>query len=195
MYLKTQNLIFIPKLTFFNCLHPSIPSFKNASTFKGKTLHTAQWDHAYQYAGKRIGVIGTGASALQLIPGLHTSVDQLYVFQRTPSWVLDHWNFYFGDFIKTAFQYIPGLMRSFRTFIFWSTETWYALCFTNIEKSVGYKLFKKLSLNAMTRRIKDPELRKKLIPKYEMGCKRIGFSDDFINSITSPKSHAEGLEI
>lgn len=149
---------------------PVIPNFKGKDTFKGKSFHTNNWDHSYDYKGKRVAVIGSGASAAQVIPAMAPDVKELHVFQRTPHWVLPRPDRKFSAFQRKLLG-VKFLYKLLRWMIYWGLET----------RVVGFKysqFFLKLigqreAEHFIKRSIKDEELREKVTPDYTLGCKRV----------------------
>jgi len=101
---------------------PVIPNFKGRDTFQGKSFHTNAWDHDYKYQGKRVAIIGSGASAAQVIPAIAPDVKHLHVFQRTPHWVLPRPDRKFTPFQRTLLK-SKLLYRMLRTAIYWGLES------------------------------------------------------------------------
>ena len=155
---------------------PSYPDIPGLSSFAGKTFHSARWDHSYPLEGKRVGVIGTGASAIQIVPSIAPRVGKLDVFQRTPAWILPKADVAIPAGVKETFRRAPGLQQLARTAIYWLLE-WRAYAFV-----VNPKLMKKAepqALRYLAAQVRDPALRAKLTPAYTMGCKRILLSNDY----------------
>lgn len=170
-------------------LWPSIQGIKN---FQGEWFHTAEWDKSFNPAGKRIGVVGTGASAVQAIPKLALmEVSSLTVFQRTPTWSPPRFDFVFPEFIKRMFEMFPFTMKIYRWFLFLRNELFFYLVFTS-----SY-LFTRLTsgiLHIMVRHfhhsaVNDKELAEKLLPNYKMGSKRITFSDTYLKTFNKEFVH------
>jgi len=149
---------------------PNIPKIKGSETFAGAKFHSASWDHDVSLLGKKVAVIGTGASALQFIPIIAEEVAKLTVFQRTPSWVLPKKDKEIAGWRKAAFKHIPGAQRLYRNAIYWALES-RALGFNGQINflPIAEKIGKRHIRNA----IKDPKLVKKLTPEYRLGCKRV----------------------
>ncbi|MCG8670900.1 MAG: NAD(P)/FAD-dependent oxidoreductase [Pseudomonadales bacterium] len=153
---------------------PVIPSFKGKDTFKGKSFHTNNWDHSYDYSGKRVAIIGSGASAAQVIPTIAPEVKQLDIFQRTPHWVMPRPDYVFKPWQRSLLKVKP-LYKALRTMIYWSLET-RVIGF----KYSGYmleKMAQKKAMQHIENQIQDPEIRRKVTPDYTIGCKRIILSD------------------
>jgi len=149
---------------------PVIPDFKGRERFKGKSFHTNGWDHSYDYRGKRVAIIGSGASAAQVIPEIAPSVGHLHVFQRTPHWVLPRPDRKFSKFQQRLLGIAP-LHAALRTGIYWSLET--RVIGFKYSKELLNKYAQQVSVDFLNEQVADPELRRKLLPDYTIGCKRI----------------------
>ena len=155
---------------------PFTPAIKGAESFAGKTMHTANWDESYDLTGKRVAVIGTGASAVQLVPAIADKAGRLDVYQRTPGWVIPRMDYDFKETSKTRFARFPFLQRLFRNLIYWRAEM-LAYGFTQNVKVI--KTFQKLAEDYLKKAVPDPALRAKLTPDFPLGCKRVLISDDY----------------
>jgi cation diffusion facilitator CzcD-associated flavoprotein CzcO len=154
---------------------PILPNVKGLDTFTGTLFHSAQWNHDYDLTGKRVAVIGTGASAIQFVPQIAPKVKELVLFQRTPPWLVPKPDFNMSKSLQGVFSKIPGTQRAFRDFVYWNAES-FALGFLNPKLMGGIEKLSRFHLN---RQIKDPVLREKLTPKYTIGCKRVLFSNNY----------------
>ena len=162
---------------------PKLPDIEGAEEFSGKTVHTARWDHAYDYRGKRIAVIGTGATALQLIPEIAKTAGQLDVYQRTPIWVAPKPDFGMAAPVHMALNYLPGLRRSVRSGIVLGID---------IGLTVANSLHDRLpfvldAAGAALKRwyrsqVDDPVVCQKLTPTYALGCKRPSVSNTYLKT-------------
>ncbi|HEX4859886.1 MAG TPA: NAD(P)/FAD-dependent oxidoreductase [Rhizomicrobium sp.] len=166
---------------------PFYPTIKGAESFAGKTMHTANWDESYDLNGKRVAVIGTGASAVQLVPAIAEKAGRLDVYQRTPGWVIPRMDYDFKDTSKARFARFPFLQRLFRNLIYWRAEM-LAYGFTQNVKMIGK--FQKLAENYLKKAVPDPALRAKLTPDFPLGCKRVLISDDYY-----PALQRENVEV
>jgi cation diffusion facilitator CzcD-associated flavoprotein CzcO len=156
---------------------PSWPEIPGLEHFTGKRLHTARWDHSIDLSGKRVGIIGTGASAVQIAPEIAGKVAHLTVFQRSAAWIGDRMNREIESAKKDQYQRLPWLQALERNVLYWVMEARGTL-FTG-NKTV-HNFVKSGSLKKLEREVPDPELRRKLTPNYEFGCKRILSSDDYL---------------
>jgi len=164
---------------------PRLPDIDGLADFQGPAFHSAQWDHDVDLAGKRVAVIGTGASAIQIVPGIIGEVAELQLYQRTPPWVVPRPNEPFPDWVKTAFTYVPGLRLGVRTGIYWFLE------------GLGYAMTKQPGLLRaveavgkwnIRRHVADKDLRRRLTPTYRAGCKRILYSPNYYQAVADPKT-------
>jgi len=155
---------------------PLYPEIEGAGSFAGKVMHTADWDDSYDLTGKRVAVIGTGASAVQLVPGIADKVAHLDLYQRTPGWVIPRMDYAFDEKSKRRFARFPALQRLFRDLIYLRAES-LAYGFTRSPKMIAK--FQKLAEAYLAKAIPDPVLRAKLTPNFPIGCKRVLISDDF----------------
>lgn len=162
---------------------PLLPAIEGLDSFEGHSFHSAQWDHGYDLNGKRVAVIGTGASAVQFIPAIAGSVGRLTVFQRTANWFMPRKNREYPKPVALAIRLIPGVQAFRRRFIYW-----YGECLTlaiRHPRTLG-RLLGLRSKQFMHSQVKDPALRAKLIPDYTFGCKRVLFSSFFLPALQEP---------
>ena len=160
---------------------PAIPELPGQAAFTGTSFHTAQWRHDVDLTGKRVAVIGTGASAVQIIPEIAGRVEQLTVFQRTPPWVLPRNNRPTSVWTRWLKRYVPGLQLAQRLALFWKAEP-IAIGFTLKPKAMGSG--QKRAKQFIRSQVQDPVLRDQLTPQYSMGCKRVLLSDDYYAAFT-----------
>lgn len=159
---------------------PNIPDFEGLDSFKGKWFHSARWDSSVDLNGKEVCVIGNAASAVQFIPEVAKQAKKLYIFQRTPNWIVPKKDREFSDFEKWAFRNIPGWEWLYRKYLYW----WHEVKFGAFLKGSPFsKQAEKLALSYLHRKVKDPDLRKKLTPDYPLGCKRILLTNDYYDTI------------
>lgn len=160
---------------------PNYPDITGLDEFAGKLMHTSSWDNDYDFTRKRVAFIGTGATGIQLIPEIaEMAVEQLYVFQRTPIWLLPKPDFTIPLAVRTSFRRIPGLMRLCRlaTAIFMD-QVFYRYFIKYRQMEPLGRLAERMSLTHLRTHVKDPELVEKLTPHYTWGCKRPSFSNKF----------------
>jgi len=160
---------------------PSIPNFKGKENFNGPSFHSAQWDHAVDLKGKTIGVIGVGASAIQLIPEVAKTAKHLTVYQRSPNWVINKGDRPYTRFEKWVSKYIPAMAKLYRKGLWMQGE--YIIWPIIKGAKIRSKLARKASQSEMKEYIETPELQAKLTPDYPIGAKRILFSDSYYPAI------------
>jgi cation diffusion facilitator CzcD-associated flavoprotein CzcO len=165
---------------------PHVPDLPGLDEFAGPAFHTARWDHDVDLTGKRVAVIGTGASAIQVIPEIASKVDRLHVFQRSAPWVLPRGDKPISPVARWLDEHIPGLQALRRQLIYWTNEA-RAIPFTQNPRLVGHPQRKaKAHMKASGAGYR---LRLKLEPPYALGCKRVLKSDDYYATLT--KEHVE----
>lgn len=152
--------------------------------FDGPEMHSARWDPSVELSGKRVGVIGTGASAIQVIPGLVDTVGELHVFQRTPAWVVSRDDHPYPAWSRWMFRNVPGWMALRRLAIYLSHEVRYPLAFGRL--GAASRLFRWSLERHIRQQVSDPSLAARLTPDYQPGCKRILISDDYYPAMTRP---------
>lgn len=160
---------------------PAYPKISGIGEFAGKAFHSAEWDHDYDLAGKTVAVVGTGASAIQFVPQIAPKVKRLYLFQRTPPWILPRPDRAVSDREKKLFRAFPPLLRLFRDAIYWQMEM-RALGFTVNPRLMG--AVEKMARKHLEDTIPNAELRAALTPDYTIGCKRILISNDYYPALT-----------
>ena len=162
--------------------HPVIPEIAGADSFAGVQFHTARWDTSLDLAGKRVGLIGTGSTATQVIATIAGKVPALTVFQRTPQWVYPVVNTPNPWWRRLAFALSPRHWQ--RYFLQLQSET-EARGKATTGDSAARAARDQVCIDALAS-IRDPQLRRKLTPDYEVGCKRLVFSDGFYAAIQQP---------
>ncbi len=164
---------------------PKRPDIPGLEDFSGKVMHTAEWDHTHDIRGRRVGIIGTGASALQVIPEIAPTVERLSVYQRTPIWVIPKPDRALGKPVRTLFRRIPPTQRAVRAVTTAITELVMVLAISyNRQFKVATRVIESLARAHLRRQVPDPELRARLTPDYGFGCKRPSFSNTYLASFT-----------
>jgi cation diffusion facilitator CzcD-associated flavoprotein CzcO len=160
---------------------PRAPDIPGIEHFTGKSFHSARWDHEHDLAGERVGVIGTGASSIQFVPAIQPDVAELHLFQRTPPWVIPRWDHEITP-VEHALLRLPFAPRLVRWALYWMLESrvW------GFRHPRLMKLADRLGRWHLKRQVSDPELRRKLLPDYVMGCKRILISDNYYPALDQP---------
>ena len=164
--------------------HPSIPDFPGQEDFKGAHFHCAQWRADVSLQDKHVAVIGSAASAVQLVPEIARQAKSLTVYQRTANWIFPRENFRYSRFSRWLFRHLPVLTLIKRVLLYLRAEWLFFPAFK--EKSRAQKKFRTLALEHMEELVSDPELRRKLTPSYPVGCKRILFIDNYYESLQLP---------
>jgi cation diffusion facilitator CzcD-associated flavoprotein CzcO len=162
---------------------PSIPDFEGRDSFRGVSFHTNNWDHDYDYRGRRVAVIGSGASAAQVVPAIAPDVARLHVFQRTPHWVMPRKDRVFSAFERRVLRH-PLAAEALRSAIYWGLES----------RVIGFKystwlmnnFARDAAISHLHAQVTDPRLRAALTPDYIIGCKRIIVSNTFYPALTRP---------
>lgn len=163
---------------------PKLPDIQGIEGFAGELFHTARWNHAYDLGGKRVAVIGTGASAVQVVPSIAPRVERLSVFQRTPAWVVPKLDKAYSERSRRLFRRFPLLLRASRFLQYAASEIWGPMIFLDAPRLSS--LGERLSTRHLHAQVRDPELRAKLLPSFQFGCKRILISDDYWASFERP---------
>jgi cation diffusion facilitator CzcD-associated flavoprotein CzcO len=161
---------------------PSIPEIPGLDRFQGAMFHSARWDHEHELAGERVAVIGTGASAIQFVPEIQPRVRELHVFQRTAAWVVPHRARRLKRFERGLYRVLPQAQLAMRAAIYWARET-FVVMFRN--RRLG-KVAERAALRHLHSQVADPELRRKLTPRFAIGCKRIMPSNEWYPALAQP---------
>jgi cyclohexanone monooxygenase len=156
--------------------NPAIPNLKGKDAFKGEQFHSAQWRHDVDLRGKRVAVIGTGASAIQFVPQIQKEAGRVDLYQRTPPWIVPKPDRAISALERTLFRRFPRLQDLYRKAIYWMLEA-RVLGFAVDPRLM--KLFELVARGHLKRQVKDPALRARLTPDYTIGCKRVLISDDY----------------
>ncbi len=161
---------------------PRLPDVPGIGSFGGRLLHSARWDPGFDTRGLRVGVIGTGSTASQLVPPLAADAAQLTVFQRTPNWVLPRLDRSYGA-LDRALAAFPPWAAAVRTFWYGVLE-WGRLGFE--EGSVARRGLLRTAEALLRRQVADEALRARLRPAYPLGCKRLIYSSDWYRTLVRP---------
>jgi cation diffusion facilitator CzcD-associated flavoprotein CzcO len=163
-------------------VEPRLPAVPGLGSFEGTAFHSARWDHDADLTGKRIAVVGTGASAIQFVPYLQQRGAHVTVFQRTPPWIVPRRDREYSAREKAAYAHVPGLQKATRGAIYAFREL-QLLAFTG--KGRLRDLAEKGALKHLEDQVPDPELRKVLTPDYRFGCKRVLISNDYLPALSA----------
>jgi cation diffusion facilitator CzcD-associated flavoprotein CzcO len=162
---------------------PAIPRIMGQEDFVGTSFHSAAWDHDYDLRGKRVAVIGTGASSVQFVPEIAERAGRLVVFQRTGNWFLARKNRAYPRLLRAVFEHVPGVQRFRRRFTYNYGE--FLTLMIRHPRTLG-QLGRARSAAFMRWQLRDPELRRKVWPDYPFGCKRVLFSSSFLRALQRP---------
>jgi cation diffusion facilitator CzcD-associated flavoprotein CzcO len=159
---------------------PRLPALPGRDDFAGHSFHSAEWDHDYSLAGKRVGVVGTGASAVQFVPEIAPALARMTVFQRTGNWFLPRKNRPYPAVMRALYERSPRLQAMRRRFMFEYGETLTRM----IRNPATFGRVGALrSAVFMRAQLKDPEVRRRAWPNYTFGCKRVLFSSYFLPAL------------
>ncbi|MGW7053823.1 flavin-containing monooxygenase [Streptomyces sp. NPDC054887] len=162
---------------------PKVPDVPGLDGFPGKVFHSARWDHDYDLRGKRVAMIGTGASAIQIVPSIQPDVAKLTLFQRTAPWVMPRMDRTITGPERWLHRQLPFTAKARRGLLFGIREL-QVTAFTKHPNQLG--AVEALAKANMAKAIKDPELRAKLTPSYRIGCKRILLSSTYYPALARP---------
>jgi cation diffusion facilitator CzcD-associated flavoprotein CzcO/acetyl esterase/lipase len=161
---------------------PALPALPGMETFRGRAFHSAHWDHDYPLAGKRVAVVGTGASAIQFVPAIADTVKSLTVFQRSPAYLMPRPDRAYRAWELKLFRRLPWMMKLHRAAIYLRYES-RAIAFTRLSGLMKFAVgrpFRQL----LARQVPDADLRRRLTPDYPIGCKRILLSSDYLATMS-----------
>ena len=161
---------------------PAIPDLPGLDRFEGATFHSATWDHDHALDGERVAVIGTGASAIQFVPKIAPRAERLHVFQRTAPWIMPRPDRPLRPWERRLYRTLPAAQLLMRAGIYWAREGFVV----GFRHPRVMRHAERLALRHLHRRVRDPELRRKLTPSYRMGCKRVLISNDYLPALTRP---------
>jgi cation diffusion facilitator CzcD-associated flavoprotein CzcO len=173
---------------------PQFPDIKGLDTFEGKTMHSARWDFSYPIQGKRVAVIGNGATAAQIIPQMATQCTKVTVFQRTPNWVIPRGDKLITPATRAMYRYLPGYRSRYRASLMDIRENFFDAAV--VEDSALNISIKQACLDMMKGAMTEkPEMIEDLVPDYPPGCKRILISDDYYPALNKPNVSLETRHI
>jgi cation diffusion facilitator CzcD-associated flavoprotein CzcO len=166
--------------------HPAIPAFPGLETFAGACFHSARWDHAVPLDGRRIGVVGTGSTAIQIVTALVDRVATLHLFQRTAQWIAPTANPAYAEEEKATFRRDPPAMLAIREETARAFEDGFANVLVDADSPMLLAI--QAGCEAYLETVRDPVLREKLRPDYRAACKRLVMSDGFYEAIQRPNA-------
>ncbi|WP_330228715.1 NAD(P)/FAD-dependent oxidoreductase [Nocardia sp. NBC_00508] len=162
---------------------PALPDIKGISQFEGEVFHSARWNHDADLTGKRVAIIGTGASAIQIVPAIAPKVGHLDVYQRTAPWLLPRLDRPYTKAERLAFKHVPGFQRLSRAAIYAARET-QVVGLAKLPAMM--QVFEMLAKAKLRYEIRDPRLRAKVTPNFRIGCKRMLISNDYYPALSRP---------
>lgn len=166
--------------------HPKVPDIKGMDSFEGAIFHSARWDHDVDLDGRRIAVIGTGSTGVQIVSALSSRASQLTHFQRTPQWIMPVENRPFTEEEMEAFRSDPELLKQVQNDPELEANIERFSAAITDPESDAMKEIDELVLKNLEQSVKDPVLREKLRPDYKPACKRLIYSPDFYEAVQRP---------
>lgn len=167
--------------------HPSYPAIEGLASFAGPAFHSARWNHDVPLAGKRVGVIGTGSSAIQIVSAVVDQVAELTLFQRTAQWIMPAGNPGYGEAEKADFRNHPEAIEQLRSDISRMFTEGFANHLADVN-SLQLQAIHEACVANLENSVKDPALREKLRPTYRAACKRLIMSENFYDAIQRPNA-------
>jgi cation diffusion facilitator CzcD-associated flavoprotein CzcO len=160
---------------------PQVPQLPGIEKFKGESFHSQKWDHGYDLKGKRVAVVGTGASAIQFVPQIQPEVGELHLYQRTAPWILPRSERSLTNFEHKLYKYLPFTQKFARGVVYTFLEM-RVLGFVKQRRLMKGMQF--VATMNLRRHVKDRELRKKVTPDFDLGCKRVLMANNYYPAIT-----------
>ncbi|SEN09959.1 flavin-containing monooxygenase [Actinacidiphila rubida] len=164
---------------------PKIPDVPGIEDFPGRVFHSSRWEHDFDLKGKRVAMVGTGASAIQIVPSIQPEVAQLTVIQRTPPWVMPRMDRPIGAAERWLHGTVPATAKA-RRGLLWLIREFQVGAFVKRPKLM--KAAERIARNHLRRSVKDPALRARLTPDYTIGCKRILLSNTYYPALSQPNT-------
>ena len=173
---------------------PAVADIPGLKDFAGASFHTARWDHSVDLKDKRVGIIGTGSTATQIVPAIIDTVRDLYLFQRTAQWIMPLPHPSYTEQEKRAFREHPELLQ--QNYEHWARRFNETFARAVLGDEVELARIEKLCRDNLEQNVHDPELKRKLTPNYRAACKRLIMSDEFYPAMQKPNAHlvTEGIE-
>ncbi|HZD25698.1 MAG TPA: NAD(P)/FAD-dependent oxidoreductase [Alphaproteobacteria bacterium] len=174
--------------------HPVYPDIEGLDSFAGACFHSARWDHGVDIRGKRVGIIGTGSTAIQILPAIVDEVGKVSLFQRTAQWILPLANPAYTEEEKAAMRRSPEALR--QSYDHWADRFVNTFARAVIGDSAEMKRIEDACRANLDENVHDPELRRRLTPDYKVACKRLIMSDAFYPALQKPNAAlvTEGIE-
>ena len=174
--------------------HPKSPEIDGLDGFAGACFHSARWDHGVAIDGKRVGVVGTGSSAVQIVGAITARTEKLCLFQRTAQWIAPQVNTEYGEAEREAFRSDPQALRAMRTGMADAFHQTFSKGVLDASSEQMENL-QRTCLENLESSVRDPGLRERLRPDYQAGCKRLVISADFYEAIQRPNAELVTEEI
>ena len=166
---------------------PKMPEIEGIEMFEGKIIHTARWDHAYDLIDKRVAVIGTGATSIQLVPAIADRVAHIDLYQRTPIWLMPKPNPKLSPGFQRLLRQVPFVQRLMRWSMNVLVEVALGLGFIRYKRFPGiFRAIERRLVDFIRSEVRDPVMQEKLVPKYAYFCKRPSFSNTFYATLNRP---------
>ena len=182
---RTEQDVVVADVLVLACgrlTEPAIPRIAGLEDFPGPLFHSARWDHSADLAGARVGIVGTGASAIQIVPELVRTAAHVTLFQRTPAWIVPRGGDAYSDADRARFAATPQALEALRADLYAEGEARFASRAGDSEAAAEAEAVARAHLQ---RQVPDPALRAALTPDYAFGCKRVLLSDDFYPTVSS----------
>ena len=173
---------------------PRIPDLPGLETFEGAVFHSAAWDHDYDLRGKRVAVVGTGASAIQFVPQIQPLVAELHLYQRTPPWVVPRRDRALGRWRRRLLRRVPPARLLVRASLYLRQELLVGPAVLGRSQR-RQQLIRRVAAAHLARQVPDRALRARLRPDYAIGCKRILVSDDYYPALSQPNVEVIGAAV
>ncbi|MGH2797680.1 MAG: flavin-containing monooxygenase, partial [Thermoleophilaceae bacterium] len=164
--------------------HPRVPAIPGLERFEGRSFHSAEWDHDHDLTGRRVAVVGTGASAIQIVPAIQPRVGALTIYQRTPPWVVPRTDRDVSAVERRMYRLLPAAQLALRAGIYWGRES-LAIGFRRADSWAG-RIPQAIARWQLRRQVRDRQLRTKLTPSYRLGCKRLLPSNEYYPALAEP---------
>jgi cation diffusion facilitator CzcD-associated flavoprotein CzcO len=164
---------------------PTYPDIPGLETFAGTVMHSARWDAGHDLAGERVAVIGTGASAIQIVPAIQPEVDSIAVYQRTAPWIVPRTDRPTKRWARFLYRHVPAVQRLIRGVLYLAREL---LVVGMAKQRRLLEPVERLARAHLERQVRDPKLKAALTPDYTIGCKRILISNDYYPAIAAPNA-------
>jgi len=164
---------------------PTYPDIPGLDSFAGTIMHSARWDDTHDLSGEKVAVVGTGASAIQIVPAIQPRVGSVAVYQRTPAWVVPRTDHPVRPLMRLLYRFVPGLQKAVRAALYLMREF---LVIGMAKRRRFLRPVQKVAQAHLDRQVRDPKLRAALTPDYTIGCKRILISNDYFPAVAAPNA-------